>query len=99
MTHSIIIFFSFFGLSFILKESDIFASVRNLLLRNKYVGTFFYGLLSCYACVGFWSGLIIYLFNFNKFNLFHMLTWGFASSAISLITSFVIEKLNNAQNI
>lgn len=87
-----------FGLSFLIKESsgpfDIMSKLRNYLMRNKYVGYFFYSLLSCYFCVGCHSGWIVYLL-FNKnytVNLF--IIWMLAGGASSLILEAVLNKLN-----
>lgn len=87
-----------FGLAFFIKESDgpfdLMNKLRNLSISNKYVGVFFYKLLSCYFCCGCHCGWIIYLL-INKnwhFNLF--ICWAFAGGAISLITDAVIDFLH-----
>lgn len=94
MLNAILIIISMYGLSFILKESDIFSSVRNYLMRSKYAGVFFYGLFSCYACIGFWSGMFIFILDYANFFLSKILIWGFAGSAIS----FIINNLLLQQN-
>jgi hypothetical protein len=88
-----------FGLAFFLKESDgpfdLMAKLRNALMRNKYLGVFFYKLFSCYFCCGFHCGYLIYLLiNKNwQFNLF--ICWGLAGGVSCLILDGVINKLSN----
>jgi len=95
MLNDLIIIISMYGLSFILKDSDIFSGIRNLLMRNKYCGIFFYGLFSCYACVGFWSGIIIFGLYISNIIYLKMLIWGFAGTAISFVLNNFVSKLNN----
>jgi hypothetical protein len=61
----LVIIFSIYGLAFFIKESDgpwgIMAWLRNRLIKNKYVGVFFFKLLDCYFCVGCHCGWIVYL--------------------------------------
>lgn len=94
----IIILLAIFGLAFLFKESDgpwgIMSWLRNRLMTNKYVGVFFYKLLSCYFCVGFWSGIVVYLLSQDlwKFNL--LICWGLAGGVICLILDALLAKLH-----
>jgi hypothetical protein len=97
----IIVLLAIYGIAFGIKQADgpwgICAKIRNVLIRNKYVGVFFHELFSCYYCLGFHSGWIAYLLNCHKtfeFNLF--ILWGFAGSAVSLIFDAALSKLYSA---
>lgn len=89
-----------FGLAFLIKESDgpwgLMAKLRNVLMRNKYVGVFFYKLLDCYFCVGCHTGWIIYLLSTKKDNwsISSCILWIFASGAFSLIVNFVFTNFS-----
>lgn len=87
-----------YGLAFLLKEIDgpwgIVCTARNWLMSNKYVGVFFFKLLSCYYCLGWWCGLCIYLLSQDEWYVNLLICWGLAGAAISLILSKVIERLN-----
>jgi hypothetical protein len=88
---TLIYLLSIFGLAFLIKESDgpfdIMLHLRNMLMRNKYVGVFFYKLLECYFCVGCHAGWIIYLLQMNNFNLYSLIIWTLAGGSFSLIFS------------
>lgn len=87
-----------FGIAFAIKESDgpwgIMSWLRNKLMTNKYVGVFFYKLLSCYFCTGFWTGIIAYLLSQDhyKFNL--LICHALAGGAICLILDGLLTKLS-----
>lgn len=87
-----------FALTFAIKETDgpwgIMAWFRNKLVQNKYVGVFFYKLLSCSFCTGFWSGLIIYMMHQQSYKLGLGVVWGLTGAAISLILEAVLNKLS-----
>lgn len=69
----------------------IFSKIRNLLLNNKYVGVFFYKLLSCYFCSGFWSG-IIFCVLFKTLLIINIIYFGLLGAIISLITLNILNK-------
>jgi len=86
------------GIAFAIKQADgpwdICSKTRNILLRNQYVGVFFYKLFACWFCVGFHSGWISYLLSYRgtfEFNLF--ILYAFAGSAVSLIFDAALTKL------
>ena len=84
-----------FGLAWIAKESDLFATSRNWLMQRS---AFITRLLSCWWCVGFWSGVAIYLLQtsvatFEAFSPFEWLIWGCAGSAASALGNAVYERL------
>jgi hypothetical protein len=85
------------ALAYSIKEIEgpwgIISWMRNALMRNRFVGLFFYKLFSCYFCVGFHAGWVIYMIaeGMPKWNYF--LLWGLAGAAISLIFSGVLEQL------
>lgn len=87
------------GLVFLLKESDgpwgLFNKTRMLLFNNKYVGVFFYKLLSCSYCTGFHAGYLIYLFaNYKNWQWNFIILWGLAGAILSLIFEAVMNKLS-----
>ena len=89
--------FAIFGLSFAIKEINgpfgIISKFRNLLMKSKYFGVFFYELLSCYFCVGFWSGIIIYLISNEHFRFGNLFIFGFAGAMLSMLFSMIMEKI------
>jgi hypothetical protein len=95
---TIISLLAIFGLAFLIKESDgpwgIMAWIRNQLIRNKYVGVFFYKLLSCYFCVGFHCGWIVYLLQEKEFAWQFLILWGLTGGVICLILDGVLTKLH-----
>lgn len=98
MLHAIIIVCSIFSLAFLIKEADgpggIVAWFRNLLLQNKYVGVFFYKLLSCYFCTGMYSGAAIYLLSQFPFQWNLLFLWSLAGGGICLIMDGLMNKLH-----
>ena len=90
---------SIFSLAFLIKESDgpwgIMAWIRNKLMSNKYVGVFFYKLLSCWHCTGMHAGWVIYLIAtpFNKLELRSFVLWSLAGGAICYIINLILEKI------
>lgn len=86
-----------YGIAFFLKDSDgpwgIMSWFRNQLMQNKHVGVFFYKLLSCYFCVGFHAGWIVYLLQANKISIGGFIVWGFVGAATNYILEGVMMKL------
>lgn len=74
---------------------NIFGLTRNLLLKNKYLGLFFYELLSCPWCIGFHSGYAVYLLQVSNFNIRNFILFGLAGSAINALFSIIYKKLEN----
>ena len=77
------------GLAYSVKELDgpfdLFTKGRSYLLNNKHVGVFFYKLFSCWLCVGFHAGWIIYLLSNKNWSLNLLFCWGLAGTATGLI--------------
>ena len=93
-----------FGCTFLTKETDgpfdIISRFRNRLMTNKYMGVFFYKLLSCYFCLGCWSGAFVYfLQSFNQFKLNYFILFSIGSGAFSLIISEILGYLNGEKEI
>jgi len=86
--HIILIAFSFYSLTHALKESTLFDKPRIWLIG---LHPFFYQLFSCYFCVGFHSGWIVYLLSHWKYG--EIFLWALASSGISFLLNAVAEKL------
>ena len=93
MSPTILILLSFYALTFAIKESVLFDKPRIWLIK---LHSFFFYLLECWACTGFWAGIIIYLIanNVSNWNIRELFLWGLASSATSYIVNVVVDKLN-----
>lgn len=92
MTHDLIILFSFYGATFAIKESSLLARPRMALIK---LHPFFFQLLDCYFCCGWYVGLCLYLFNFSNFSLGSMITWGFSSAAVGFLLNLMVDKLSS----
>lgn len=98
--NTVILIASIYGLTFFIKESDgpwgIMSWFRNKLMTNKYVGVFFYNLLSCYFCVGCHMGYVVYLLStpHKDWSVFNFILWVFAGGTISFVMNLIIEKLS-----
>ena len=93
-----------FGIALFVKDMDgpfdIMNKTRLTLFGNKYVGVFFYKLMSCYFCLGTWSGVIVYLLHNHLKNIHweDMIVWGFGGAVISLVSNLLIGKLIEDNN-
>jgi hypothetical protein len=94
---NIITICAIFGLAYLLKQSDgpwgIMAWIRNKLMKNKYVGVFFFKLLDCWYCTGCWAGAVVYLLHEKSWHVNLFILWVLAGGASSLILNAVLEKL------
>jgi hypothetical protein len=96
----IIYLLSIFSLAFLIKESDgpfaLISKLRNILMRNKYAGVFFYKLLECWYCVGCHTGYIIYLLftPYREYSFSNFIIWSLAGGAICLIVGLLLERLS-----
>ena|SRR5215472_14970763 len=94
---SIIILLSIFGLAFLIKDSngpfDIMSTIRSWLMRNKYVGVFFFKLFECYFCVGCHCGWIVYLLSQQSYKWQFFILWTLAGGIISLMMSAALARL------
>ena len=94
----IIAILAIFGLQFLITQSDgpfgVIAPARNWLMRNKFVGVFFYKLLSCPACSGWWVGLAIYFLTQEPYKLNWAICWGLFGSGTCVMLNAVLERLH-----
>lgn len=94
---TILTIFAIFALAFLIKDSDgpwgIMNWIRNKLMINKYVGTFFYKLFNCYFCIGCHCGWIVYLIKEKNYQINDFFMWALAGGGISLILSAVLNHL------
>jgi hypothetical protein len=82
--------FSFYGLTWIIKEGSIFDRPRNFLARHSpFIGQ----MLMCYACTGFWTGLAIYFLANRHFDWRELILYGLAGSAVSYVGDIVVQRL------
>lgn len=94
---TIISILAIYALAFFIKEKDgpldIMTKLRSFLMKNEYVGVFFYKLFDCYFCVGTYAGITVYLIrnHFQGIDLYGVALWGFAGAAISMITNKWIQ--------
>lgn len=90
--------FAIFSLAFLIKEIEgpwgIVSTARNWVMNNSVVGVFFFKLLECYYCLGFWCGIAIYLLSQNEWHAKLLICWGLAGAAISLIFSQILYRLS-----
>jgi len=90
--------FAIFSLAFLIKEIEgpwgIVSTSRNWIMKNSIVGTFFYKLLECYYCLGFWCGIAVYLLSQNEWHVNLLICWGLAGAAISLMFSKALHYLS-----
>ncbi len=89
--------FAIYGLAWIIRESDLLAGVRRWLVQRSALLT---QLIMCWYCLGFWSGVFVYLLHsgtanaFETFSPFEWVVWGFAGSAASAFGNAVMQKLD-----
>lgn len=81
---NIIYLLAIFGIVQFIKESDVMSWPRTMLLR---VHPIFFKLLTCYYCLGFWVGLLVYLAQFSSYRVVDHIIWGFGGAAISITLS------------
>lgn len=92
-----------YGLYFFLSNSDgpfgIMSLIRNKLMLNKYLGTFFYKLFDCPFCCGIHVGYIIYLLttNVKEWSFYNLIAWAFAGGALCYILTIVLENASKNQ--
>ncbi len=98
---SIFYILAIYAVSYIIRNLsgpfNIFDLVRNQIVSNKYIGVFFYNLLSCPWCIGFYCGCFVYLLSFSIFNVSGMLVWALAGSAVVAFLDIVYDNLINSQ--
>lgn len=94
----VIALLAIFGLQFLITQADgpfgVIAWTRNWLIRNKYVGVFFYQLLSCPMCSGWWAGLAIYFLSQESYKLNLAVVWGLSGSGACLMLSALLARLH-----
>ncbi len=92
MNNTILIIFSFYALTHAIKESVLFDKPRIWLIG---LHSLFYQLFSCWFCVAFWAGLIIYIIanQYHTWNVFDLVLWGLASSGISYVMNAAADRL------
>jgi hypothetical protein len=87
---ALIVLFSFYGLTWTIKESEIFSVPRNWLISKS---VFAFKLLDCYFCTGFWCGIAVYLLHEPAWNLKFLFLWGLASASVSFIVDALVTRL------
>lgn len=84
-----VLLLAIYGLNYIVRNSDgpfdLIIKARRWLINNTYVGSFFFKLLECPVCSGFWCGLAIYLIAIQPIKLSESLLWALTGSAVCLI--------------
>lgn len=94
----IISLLAIYGITFFIKEKDgpfdVMTIIRSKLMKNQYVGVFFYKLLDCYFCVGTYAGIIVYVISkhFQGLDMYEAMLWGFAGAATSMIINMWASK-------
>lgn len=94
----IIAILAIYGLLFLISQTDgpfgIIGNCRNALMRNHYLGTFFFKLLECAFCLGCHCGWIIYLLMTPTLRFGDFVVWTLAGGTIGLIINTALNKLN-----
>jgi hypothetical protein len=96
---NLMILLAIFGLAFFVKQSDgpfdLMARLRSALMRNKWVGVFFFKLLDCFFCTGCWSGWAIYLLlQWRAFLWTDCFVWGLAGGTVCLLGDGLLNWLH-----
>jgi len=92
----ILTIFAIFSLTFLIKNSDGPFGIMNWIrikLINSYCGVFFYKLLECSHCVGFYSGMAVYCLTFDVWHWQYFVVYALAGGGISLLSNAILEKL------
>ena len=89
--HTLVLLFAVFGLAFTIKESVLFDKPR-IWLMGKH--PLFIQLFDCYACVGFWAGLMVFLL--DRFAGFSgkWIIFGLAGSSACLLLNLLLDRLS-----
>ena len=93
MSNVAIFILASWGLTHLMVSGKILEGIRNWLIIRS---TFFEGLLTCYQCSGFWSGLV--LSTYWTFEPFHMLLMAFISSGSASFINSIYVWLNTSIN-
>jgi len=98
----IILLLASFGLTFLIRQSEgpfgIISWFRNKLMLIPHIGVFFYKLLECPYCTGFWCGIIVYLINEKKYALNFLFLFALASAAACLIIDNMLSYFQRENN-
>lgn len=88
MLEVIIIFLSFYGMTYLLKESSILSRPRNWIMLKS---TFVAQMLFCWFCSGAWSALMVY--GCYQWHYGFIFLWCLAGATFSLFMNAVITRL------
>lgn len=87
-----------FGLAFALKEAEgpwgMMSRLRQKLFACPALGVFWFKLLDCYFCTGFWCGMVVYLLVGDPIKWNWVPIWGLAGGAVSLILDGLLTRLH-----
>lgn len=92
MLDALIVIFAIIGVAYGIQQSTLLARPRSWLMMHS---SFFVRLLSCPFCVGFYSGLFVYLLHElpSCYTILDGLLWGFAGSAMCGLFSAIFDFL------
>jgi hypothetical protein len=94
----LIIILAIYGLQFLITQSDgpfgVIAHSRGWLMRNKYLGVFFYELFGCPFCSGMWAAGIIYLISQQTYKLGYGICFILTGGIICLMLTAILERLH-----
>jgi len=91
MSDLVIFVLSSWGLTHLIVSGKIWENSRNWLIIRS---SFFAGLLTCYQCSGFWSGLFMSILWTSSPS--HMIMMGFISSGVSPLINSVYVWINTS---
>lgn len=88
-----------FSLTFLIKEIDgpfnIISIIRNRLMKLRFVGVFFYKLLSCYYCLGCWCGAAVFALAAVPWSVGNFLLWILVGGILGTFGDSILTKLNS----
>jgi hypothetical protein len=91
---TLIYLLAIFGLVFVLKEKDgpwnLFTLGRHWLFSTRF-GVFFDKMFSCYFCLGFHCGWLIYLISPMPWHFGALFLWGLAGAAFCYIIGMILK--------
>lgn len=99
----LIMILAVYSLSFYIRNLsgpfNIFGIIRNSLMRLPWLGVFFYQLLDCPWCLGWYMGCAIYLLQSMQFSINLIILWGLAGSAIVAFLDVIYDYLISIRGI
>lgn len=95
---TVIAILAIYGLIFAVKETDgpwgMMNWIRRQLFSTKYLGVFFFNLITCPYCCGCWAGLAIYFLTQESYKWNWATCWFLAGGVVGLIIDGILSQLH-----